>query len=126
LLRQYFPKGTDLSRGASRISWRCRTPSTADRKVNGWKTPVRALRAAQLLGSMGRVGACQDNAALESFFSLLRKNVLNQQRWTSRDELRSAIVFWIERTYHRRRRQDGLGRLTRVEFEILLQTAHAA
>ena len=75
---------------------------------------------------MGRVGACQDNAALESFFSLLRKNVLNQQRWTSRDELRSAIVFWIERTYHRRRRQDGLGRLTRVEFEILLQTAHAA
>jgi transposase InsO family protein len=91
-------------------------------------TYLRALHAAQLQGSMGRVGACQDNAAMESFFSLRQKNVLNRQRWTSRDELRSEIVFWIERTYHRRRRrrQDGLGRLTPVEFETLLQTAHAA
>ena len=30
---------------------------------------VRALRDAQLRGSMGRVGACADNAAMESFFS---------------------------------------------------------
>jgi putative transposase len=41
---------------------------------------VRALRAADLHGSMGRVGACADNAAMESFFSLLQKNVLNRQR----------------------------------------------
>jgi transposase InsO family protein len=88
---------------------------------------VRALRAAGLVGSMGRVGACADNAAMESFFSLLQKNVLNRQRrWSSREELRLAIVTWIERTYHRRRRQDGLGRMTPVEFETLLQTAHAA
>ncbi len=87
---------------------------------------VRALRDAQLLGSMGRVGACADNAAMESFFSLLQKNVLDRRRWQTRDQLRHAIVIWIERTYHRRRRQDGLGRLTPVEFEALLQTAHAA
>ena len=87
---------------------------------------VRALRDAKLLGSMGRVGACADNAAMESFFSLLQKNVLDRRRWQTRDELRHAIVFWIERTYHRRRRQDPLGRLTPVEFEALLQTAHAA
>ena len=87
---------------------------------------VRALRGAQLHGSMGRVGACADNAAMESFFSLLQKNVLDRQRWTSREDLRAAIVFWIELTYHRRRRQDGLGRLTPVEFETLLQTARAA
>jgi putative transposase len=88
---------------------------------------VRALRSAGLRGSMGRVGACADNAAMESFFSLLQKNVLNRQRrWASREELRLAIVTWIERTYHRRRRQDGLGRLTPIEYETLLQTAHAA
>ncbi len=29
---------------------------------------------------MGRVGACADNAAMESFFALLQKNVLNTQR----------------------------------------------
>ena len=87
---------------------------------------VRELRATQLRGSMGRVGACADNAAMESFFSLLQKNVLDRKRWTSREELRLAIVIWIERTYHRRRRQDSLGRLTPIEFETLHQTAHAA
>ncbi len=87
---------------------------------------VRALRDQQLRGSMGRVGACADNAAMESFFSLLQKNVLNSRRWQTRDELRLAIIIWIEKTYHRRRRQDGLGRLTPIEFEALLQTAHAA
>jgi transposase InsO family protein len=34
---------------------------------------IRALRQAQLHGSMGRVGACADNAAMESFCSLLQK-----------------------------------------------------
>ena len=88
---------------------------------------VRTLRQHQLVGSMGRVGACADNAAMESFFSLLQKNVLDQQRWVTRDELRLAIVIWIERTYHRRRRQRGLGRLTPIEFETVLATAaHAA
>ncbi len=87
---------------------------------------VRALRDAQLRGSMGRVGACADNAAMESFFSLLQKNVLNRQRWATREQLRLAIVVWIEKTYHRRRRQDSLGRMTPIEFETLTQAAHAA
>ena len=63
---------------------------------------------------------------MESFFSLLQKNVLNRRRWTSREELRLAIVVWIEKSYHRRRRQDSLGRLTPIEFETMLQAAHAA
>jgi transposase InsO family protein len=88
---------------------------------------VRALKDAGLQGSMGRVGACADNAAMESFFALLQKNVLNRQRtWTTREELRLAIVVWIEKTYHRRRRQDALGRLTPIEFETLTQTTQAA
>jgi putative transposase len=53
---------------------------------------------------MGRVGACADNAATESFFALLQKNILDRQRWATREELRLAIITWIERTYHRRRR----------------------
>ena len=87
---------------------------------------VAALKSNRLVGSMGRVGACGDNAAMESFFSLLQKNVLDRQRWTTREELRVAIVIWIERTYHRRRRQRGLGRLTPIEYELLSSAAHAA
>ena len=88
---------------------------------------VELLKECGITGSMGRVGACADNAAMESFFSLLQKNVLNKKRWQTRQELRLEIVTWIERTYHRRRRQRRLGRLTPIEFEIInSQTAHAA
>jgi putative transposase len=85
----------------------------------------RALSRYGLVGSMGRTGAACDNAAMESFFSLLQKNVLNQRVWATRDELRIAIVTWIERTYHRRRRQLRLGRLTPVEFETTMTTSAA-
>ena len=45
---------------------------------------------------------------------------LNRRSWATRDELRIAIVTWIERTYHRRRRQARLGRLTPIEFETIM------
>ena len=83
---------------------------------------VRALGRHDMVGSMGRVGAAGDNAAMESFFSLLQKNVLNRQPWATREQLRIAIVTWIERTYHRRRRQDALGRLTPIEYETIMTT----
>jgi putative transposase len=76
---------------------------------------VRAMGRHAMVGSMGRVGAAGDNAAMESFFSLL-------QTWTTREDLRIAIVTWIEKTYHRRRRQDALGRLTPIEFETIMTT----
>jgi putative transposase len=87
---------------------------------------VRTLRSHGLTGSRGRVGACGDNAAMESFFALLQKNVLDRQRWQTREQLRLAIVTWIERTYHRRRRQRRLGRLTPIEYETINKAATAA
>lgn len=75
---------------------------------------------------MGRVGACADNAAMESFFSLLQKNVLARRRWLTRQDLRLAIKTWIERTYHRRRRQRRLGKLTPIEYETINRTALTA
>ncbi|AXN46764.1 Integrase core domain protein [Mycobacterium marinum] len=83
---------------------------------------VHALARHGMVGSMGRVGAAGDNAAMESFFSLLQKNVLDRCRWDTREQLRIAIVTWIERTYHRRRRQLALGRLTPIEFEAIMTT----
>jgi len=63
---------------------------------------------------------------MESFFSLLQKNVLNTRRWDSREELRLAMVTWIETKYNRRRRQRGLGKLTPIEFEMIYTDAEAA
>ena len=86
---------------------------------------VRAIRTNELHGSMGRVAAAGDNAAMESFFALLQKNVLNRRSWATRHELRLAIITWIERTYHRRRRQRRLGKLTPIEFETIMKDAVA-
>jgi putative transposase len=88
----------------------------------------RALTRHRMVGSMGQVGSAGDNAAMESFFALLQKNVLDRRHWTTRDALRIEIVIWIERTYHRRRRQARLGRLTPIEYEMIMtpQTATAA
>jgi len=41
----------------------------------------RELAGHNLVGSMGRVASFGDNAAMESFFSLLQKNVLNLRSW---------------------------------------------
>lgn len=86
---------------------------------------LRALARHRMVGSMGRVAAAGDNAAMESFFALLQKNVLDRRSWATREQLRLAIVTWIERTYHRRRRQPRLGRLTPVEFEVIINTPAA-
>ena len=89
----------------------------------------RALARHGMVGSMGQVGSAGDNAAMESFFALLQKNVLDRQRrWATREQLRIEIVTWIERTYHRRRRQATLGRMTPIGYEMMMtpQTATAA
>lgn len=87
----------------------------------------RALAHHGMVGSMGQVGSAGDNAAMESFFALVQKNVLNRRRsWPTRDGLRIEIVTWIERTYHHRRRQRSLGRLTPIEYETIMTPQPAA
>jgi len=75
---------------------------------------------------MGRVASAGDNAAMESWNSLLQKNVLNRHPWATRDQLHNEIVYWIEHTYNRRRRQRALGRLTPVEYELAFDPDHEA
>jgi transposase InsO family protein len=114
-------------RGAIELRRPCATIVHSDRGSQfRSKKVVRLLRTHELVGSMGRTGSCADNAAMESFFALLQRNVLDRQRWHTREELRLAIVTWIERTYHRRRRQRRLGKLTPVEFEAVHGVANAA
>lgn len=84
---------------------------------------VNALNRHHLIGSMGQIGAAGDNAAMESFFALLQKNVLDRKRRRTREELRIAIITGIERTNHGRRPQARLGRLTPTEYEIMMKPA---
>ena len=45
---------------------------------------MKTLADNGMKGSMGRVGACADNAAMESFFALLQKSVLYRHRWSTK------------------------------------------
>jgi putative transposase len=51
----------------------------------------RRLREAGLLGSMGTVGDCYDNAMMESFWGTMQLELLDRQKWQSRNELANAI-----------------------------------
>ncbi len=83
---------------------------------------VDSLLAADALAHRLRTDLVGPVHELESFFSLLQKNVLDRRKWATCEELRIAILTWIERTYHRRRRQAALGRPTPVELETVMTT----
>jgi len=67
--------------------------------------------------SMSRRGNCYDNAAVESFFSLLKRERIYRRHYRTREEARADIFDYIERFYNRQRRHSYLGDLSPVEFE---------
>lgn len=90
----------------------------SDRGSQYQSTKYRDLLSTHgLYGSMGQAGAAGDNAAAESFFALLQKNVLDRQAWDTRDQLRREIVEWIHIIYHNVRPQRKLGSLTPIQYE---------
>lgn len=84
------------------------------------------LRQAGLLGSMGRVASSVDNGLMESFWSTMQRELLDQRAWQSRDDLGQAIFEWIEAWYNPRRRHSGIGDVSPLEFENNHHAAIAA
>jgi len=66
--------------------------------------------------SMSRRGDCYDNAPMESFWGSLKSELVNHRRWSSRDEVKSAVVKYIEIFYNRQRRHSALGNLAPAVF----------
>lgn len=78
---------------------------------------TKRLKQADLVGSMGSVGDALDNALTESFFATLQTELLDRDRWATRQNLATAIFSYIEGFYNRRRRHSALGYLSPEEFE---------
>jgi putative transposase len=77
----------------------------------------RRLREAGIVGSMGTVGDCYDNAAAESFFATLKTELLSRRPWATRGEATTAIFDYIEAFYNRRRRHSTLDYLSPTDYE---------
>ena len=73
-----------------------------------------ALRAKQynLVLSMSRKGNCYDNAPMESFWSLLKNELIHHRQYRTRDKARQEIAEYIEIFYNRQRKQEKLGYLS--------------
>ena len=67
--------------------------------------------------SMGATGVCWDNAAAESFFGSLKRELAHRQRWATRAEARRAVIRWIEGWFNSRRLHSSLNYTTPIETE---------
>jgi len=67
--------------------------------------------------SMSAKGNCYDNAVVESFFGLLKRERVNRTRYLTRDDARADIFDYIECFYNRKRRHGYLGYISPAEFE---------
>jgi len=67
--------------------------------------------------SMSGKGNCYDNAAVESFFSSLKKERVRKRIFQSREQARTEIFDYIEYFYNRKRKHSYLGGLCPVDFE---------
>jgi transposase InsO family protein len=67
--------------------------------------------------SMSARGNCYDNAVVESFFGLMKREWVNRVRYRTREEARADVFEYIECFYNRKRRHGYLGNISPVEFE---------
>jgi transposase InsO family protein len=77
------------------------------------------VRRYGLMGSMGSVGDCYDNAPMESFWGSMQIELLNRKKWRTKIELSIAIADYIEHFYNPDRLHSSLGYLSPVKFEAL-------
>jgi transposase InsO family protein len=67
--------------------------------------------------SMSARGNCYDNAVVESFFGLMKRERINRTRYLTRDEAKADVFDYIERFYNRKRRHGYLGNISPAAFE---------
>jgi transposase InsO family protein len=72
---------------------------------------------------MSRKGNCWDNAPMESFYSRLKGELIYNQQYRSKNELKSSIFEYIEIFYNRQRRHSSLGYVSPVNYEQKLAAA---
>ena len=99
-------------------------PASCITPIVACNTPAQAYRQrlalAGVIPSMSRPGNCYDNAAMESFWSSLKRELVHRCQFATRAEARAAIFEWIEVFYNRERFHSALGFKSPVDFETHL------
>jgi transposase InsO family protein len=77
----------------------------------------RELELHGLTASMSRKGNCYDNAAMEAFWSTLKREALADSAEWTKDRVRRELFEFIEADYNRSRLHSSLGYQSPVDFE---------
>jgi transposase InsO family protein len=113
----------ELVRDALAMATTTRSPAPglihhSDRGVQYCCAEYRAeLEAWGMVPSMSRAGDCYDNAPKESFWATLKKELMSDRTFASREEARAAIFEYIEVFYNRQRIHSSLGYVSPETFE---------
>ena len=75
------------------------------------------LERCGLVASMSRKGNCYDNAAMEAFWSTLKREALEESATWSRDRVRRVVFEYVESIYNRSRLHSALEYQSPVDFE---------
>lgn len=90
----------------------------SDRGVQYACYECRALLATHgMEQSMSRAGDCYDNAMMESLWSILKKELIHDSHFQTREEARGALFDWIEVWYQRKRIHGSIGYVSPEAFE---------
>jgi transposase InsO family protein len=76
--------------------------------------------------SMNGAGTWYDNAPMESFFGTLKSELVHHQVYSTRDEARADVFFYIESFYNRRRRHSALDYLSPEAYEQIFRQQELA
>lgn len=79
-----------------------------------------ALAEHGVVSSMSRKANCYDNAAMESFWSTLKHELVYRRRFATREQARTAIFDYIEGFYNRSRMHSALGYKSPLDYETEL------
>ena len=85
-----------------------------------------ALGKRGMVASMSRKGDCWDNAVAESFFATLRAELVDDERYSSREAAEASIADYIDRFYNVERLHSHLDYVSPIEFELKAQVAAIA
>jgi putative transposase len=69
--------------------------------------------------SVGRRGQCWDNAVAESFFATIKRELVSQRAWPTREALRRAVFEYIEGWFNTKRLHSSLGYCSPAEWEAI-------
>jgi putative transposase len=67
--------------------------------------------------SMSRRADCWDNAPVESFFASLKRELVHDERYTTREQAKASIFEYVEAFYNRVRLHSSLGYVSPEAFE---------